>query len=489
MAALTKDELARTGIEGLDYVLEGGLPRNRMYLIQGDPGVGKTTLGLQFLLEGARKGEKGVYIALSETADELHAVARSHGWSLDGVHVQEIVELLPEEENTLFHASEVELGEATRRLLEAVRRFEPTRVVFDSLSEIRLMAQGGLRYRRQILALKQFFTGRNCTVLLLEDATTTENELQSLVHGVISLEQLAPVYGAERRRLRVIKLRGVKYRGGNHDYRIATGGLAVFPRLVAAEHRVDFQRDAVKCGLAGLDEMLGGGIEPGTSVLFMGPPGSGKSALAMHYLAAAARRDATATYYTFDEGLGTLVERSEKLGAPVRDLVAAGRLRLHQVDPAELTPGEFASSVVDSVERHGSRVIAIDSLNGYLTAMPEEKFLTVHLHELFSTLRQRGVLTIATLAQQGFIGAMSTPIEVSYLADALLLFRYYEAQGEVRRAISVVKKRSGLHQSAIRDFALGSGGFRIGEPLYAFRGVMTGVPVLVEPPGRPSKAE
>jgi circadian clock protein KaiC len=471
---------APTGIPGLDAVLAGGLPRDRMYLFQGDPGVGKTTVGLQFLRSGAAAGETGLYITLSETRAELLAVAASHGWSLDGIIIHELVaapDLAVAEDNTLFQPSEVELGETTREILAEIERVAPSRLVIDSLAEIRLLSQNALRYRRQILALKQFFGGRNLTVMLLDDQTAPESELQlqSIAHGVVKMEQLAPLYGAERRRLRVMKLRGVKFRGGFHDMKIDTGLVSVFPRLVAAEHHVEFKAERISTGLEGLDRLLGGGVDRGTTVLFMGPAGTGKSALASQVLAAASGRGEKTKLFAFEESLGTLFERSRALGIPIAELARKGTLSVQQVDPAELSPGEFVYLVRAAVDE-GVRVVAIDSLNGYLSAMPEEHFLSLQLHELFSYLRQLGVTVLLTLAQHGFVGNMASPIDLSYLADTVLLLRFFESDGEIRKAISVPKKRSGMHETAIREFSLGSDGIRVGEPLRHFRGLLTGVP-------------
>lgn len=479
MTERQKGATASTGIPGLDDVLAGGLPRDRMYLLQGDPGVGKTTIGLQFLRTGVASGDKGLYITLSETRNELLAVARSHGWSLDGIEIHELVpsgDLSPDD-NTLFQPSEVELGETTRDILGQIEKIAPARLVIDSLAEIRLLSQSPLRYRRQILALKQFFAGRKLTVLLLDDQTAPESELQlqSIVHGVIRMEQLAPLYGSERRRLRVTKLRGVKFRGGFHDMKIDTGLVSVYPRLVASEHRQEFAPEMVPSGIPQLDQLLGGGLDRGTTALAMGPAGTGKSAIAAQYLAAAAERGEKAVFFCFEEGMGTLIHRSEALGIPIRRLVADGRLEVRQIDPAELSPGEFAQTVRDSVDA-GARLIAIDSLNGYYTAMPEENFLILQLHELFSYLRQLGVTVVLTLAQHGFIGQMGTPLDVSYLADTVILLRYYESDGAIHKAISVPKKRSGFHENSIRELTLGPDGIRVGEALRGFRGLLTGVP-------------
>ena len=405
-----------TGVPGLDDILNGGLLSHRLYLIDGDPGAGKTTLALQFLLEGVHAGEKCLYITLSETKEELSAGAASHGWSLDGI---EIVELIAEESDldgesqvTMYHPSEVELTETTRRVLDAVEKTNASRIVFDSLSELRLLAQNSLRYRRQILALKQFFIGRKCTVLLLDDRTSegSDLQLQSIAHGVVSLDQLSPVYGAERRRLRVMKLRGSSFRGGYHDFTIREGGIVVFPRLVASEHSEPFDRERIKSGVTALDALLGGGPDRGTSTLLMGPAGSGKSTIAVQYAVAAAERGDHAVIFAFDESLATLKARTEALGIKFSEGLAAGQVKVQQVDPAELSPGEFVGLVRESVEKNNARVVVIDSLNGYMNAMPEEQFLTAQLHELLTYLGRQGVTTLMVVAQHGMVGAqMQSP--------------------------------------------------------------------------------
>jgi len=472
-----------TGNSGLDSILEGGFPSNRLYLIEGDPGTGKTTLALKFLLEGAASGERVLYVTLSETREEITDVAASHGWSLDGVDLYELIpsaeSLKTESQYTIFHPSEVEFTETTSAVLGEVERIQPRRVVVDSLSEMRLLARDPLRYRRQILALKQYFAGRQCTVLLLDDRTSTGSDLQvrSIAHGVLELEQIALDYGAERRRMRVVKLRGSRYRGGFHDFRIETGGVVVYPRLVAAEHRQEFPREMVTSGVAELDALLGGGLDRGTSTLILGPAGSGKSSIAAQFAATAAERGERAASFLFDEGVKTYISRASGLGREMKGQVEAGHMSLQQIDPAELSPGEFANSVRNAVDRDGARVVVIDSLNGYLQAMPDERFLTVQMHELLSYLNQKGVVTLLVLAQHGFMGAnMGTPVDVSYLADTVLMLRFFEARGEVRRAISVVKKRTGYHESTIREMRMSAGGIAVGAPLKDFQGVLTGVP-------------
>lgn len=475
-------ETISTGSAGLDDILGGGLDADRVYLIEGRPGSGKTTLALQFLLEGVRQGEPCLYITLSESERELRAVVARHGWSLAGIEIFELVQpdasLDPDQELTLFHPAEMELSETTKHILDRVAAINPKRVVFDSLSEMRLLSQNSLRYRRQILALKNFFAGRRCTVLLLDDLSSSSNDLQlhSIAHGVITLEQLALDYGAERRRLRVIKMRGMKFRGGYHDFTIETGGLAIYPRLVAAEHHKAFLGELTSTGSAEFDALLGGGIERGTSLLLIGGAGVGKSSIALTCGMAAAARGEKVGIFAFDEGLGTVFARATGLGMPLQKHVGSGNVCVQQIDPAELSPGEFAHIVRLSVQRDGVRVVIIDSLNGYMNAMPEERFLVLQMHELLSTLNQLGVITILILAQHGLMGPMQTPLDISYLSDAVVMLRYFEAEGRVRRAISVVKKRSGLHEDAIREFRLTPEGVKVGPPLTQFHGILSGVP-------------
>jgi circadian clock protein KaiC len=482
--AATGDDPPRisTGSDGLDNILGGGLDTDRLYLCEGRPGTGKTTLALQFLLEGARRGEATLYISLSETERELRLVAQRHGWSLDGISVFELVppeaSLDPNRELTVFHPAEVELGETMQLVFDRVAGLNPSRVVFDSLSEMRLLAQNSLRYRRQILTLKHFFTGRACTVLLLDDMSSKSDDLQlhSIAHGVILLEQVAVDYGTERRRLRVVKMRGMSFRGGFHDFTIKRGGLEIYPRLIAAEHRRDVSGGIIPSGNAGLDSMFGGGLERGTSVLLLGAAGVGKSSMALAYAIAAAGRGEHSVIYAFDEGRGTVAARAKALGLPLDEALETGLVRIQQIDPAELSPGEFASLVRRAVENDGARVVVIDSLNGYLSAMPDERFLILQMHELLSYLGQLGVLTILVLAQHGLVGPMQTPVDISYLSDAVLMLRYFEFEGTVRRALSVVKKRSGAHEQTIREFRLSPRGVTIGPPLKEFSGVFTGTP-------------
>ncbi|MDB5513110.1 MAG: putative circadian clock protein KaiC [Enterovirga sp.] len=470
-----------TGISGLDEVLCGGITPNRLYLLEGTPGTGKTTLSLQFLLTGAAEGQRCLYVTLSETADELRAAAATHGWSLDPIEIYELVSesgLDPETEQTILHPSELELGETVKEVIARVEEVKPTRVVFDSLSELRLLAQNPLRYRRQILALKQFFSKRSCTVLMLDDRTAEPGNLQlhSIAHGVISLEQAPREFGSERRRLRVIKMRGIKFRGGYHDMILETGGVQVFPRLIAAEHHAAFDPTPRSTGSAELDRLLGGGLVPGTNTLLLGPSGVGKTTSCMACVTAALERGERVTYYLFDEGLATVLARCATLGMDPRPYIESGRLAISQVDPAELSPGEFSSKVRKAVEEDGSSLVVIDSLNAYLHAMPGEEFLILQMHELLSYMNQLGVTTLLVLGQHGVVGEVRTDVDLSYLSDCVLLFRFFEAGGEVRTALSVVKSRVNAHERTIRELRLSSRGLQVGEALQDFEGILTGLP-------------
>lgn len=486
------DDRFQTGIEGLDDILAGGLPQECMYLLQGDPGSGKTTLALQFLLEGKRRGERGFYITLSESKRELEKVARSHGWALEGIPLLELSAMedmiRPEAQTSVFRPSEVDLRKVTKLLLEEAHKHKPVRVVFDSLSEFRLMAETPLRYRRQLLILKQEFARLGSTVLLLDDkmdqaGVKADPHVLSLSHGVMELEQYAPDYGIARRRMRVLKLRGSTFREGWHDYTIRKGGLCVFPRLVAAEHHAAFEREPVLSGVAELDLTLGGGLDRGTTALFMGPAGSGKSTLALQYAATMAAGGQKALVYTFDETRALLLARARALGLSLDGHIEAGRVIAQQVDPAELSPGEFAGRVRQGVER-GAKLVVIDSLNGYMNAMPGERYLNNQLHELTAYLNQQGVLTILVLAQHGLVSASEAPVDLSYLADTVLLLRYFEVGGEVRQALAVIKKRSGRHERRIRELVIEEGkGIRVGAPLSGFQGILSGAAV-VGPRGR-----
>jgi circadian clock protein KaiC len=477
---------ARTGIAGLDNVLGGGLSPGHVYLLEGHPGTGKTTIGLSFLLAGARAGERGLYVTLSETAQELHGSARSHGWTI-GEPI-EVFELVPPEslldadqQQSLLYSSDLELGETTRLIFEAVERFQPTRIVLDSLSEIRLLAQGSLRYRRQILALKHYFARRNVTVLLLDDLTsdTLDKTVHSVVHGVVKLEELAPDYGAERRRLRVMKYRGRSFRGGFHDFTIRTGGVAVFPRLVASEHRTTYDRSLMTSGVEELDRLLGGGMERGSSTLVLGPAGTGKSTFALQFVSAAIARGEKAAIFVFDEELGLLFARTRQLGFDLQAMRDSGALHIEQLDAAELSPGEFAHRVRDKVDRVRVQTVVIDSLNGYQASMPQENALILHMHELLQYLNRQGASTFLTVAQHGLVGDTRAPVDITYLADTVVLLRYFEALGEVRRAVSVIKKRAGSHEATIREFRIGATGLSLGQPLNEFDGVLRGVPSFV----------
>jgi circadian clock protein KaiC len=481
---------ATSGIAGLDDILRGGFPRNCMLLVAGAPGTGKTTLAIQFLLEGIGRGERCLYVTLSETRAEIEKVAGSHGWDLSNL---EITELVPSERNlsadsivTVFTPSALELGDTTEALIAAANEHRPQRLVIDSLAELRLIAQNPVRYRRQILALKQYFSGRDCTVLLLDDRAggADPDQVQTVAHGVILLEQIANQYGAERRRLRVCKMRGVAFRGGYHDFTIRTGGLDVYPRLVASEHTQEFVERDMPSGNAELDKLLGGGLPAGTSTLLLGPAGTGKSTVATQFARAAAAHGERAAMFIFDENVGTFRSRSRKLGLPIDTPLGDGSITIQQVDPAELSSGEFVAlvrHVVNGNDGTGrpAKMIVIDSLNGYLNAMPEDRFLTAQLHELLTFLGQQGVATILTLTQSGMVGSMSTPVDTTYLADNVVLFRFFEAGGWVRRAVSVVKKRNGYHERTIREIDMNERGVVIGEPLEGFQGVLTGVPTFI----------
>ncbi|MBU1385430.1 MAG: AAA family ATPase [Alphaproteobacteria bacterium] len=476
---------AEFGISGLDDILAGGLARDRLYLLEGNPGTGKTTAAMNFLMEGAARGERCLYITLSETEEELRATAASHHWSLDGIEIFELVppeSLLDEQQQqSLLYSSDLELGETTRMILDAVETANPARVVIDSLSEIRLLAQGSLRYRRQVLALKHYFARRGVTVLLLDDLTTDTNDktVHSVAHGVIQLQELAPEYGAERRRVRVIKYRGRRFRGGYHDFTIKTGGLEVYPRIVASEHRTSFDRSPLSSGSAELDQLLGGGLERGSSALILGPAGTGKSLFTINFAVAAVERGEKAALFIFDEELGLLFDRVKGLGIDLEAMRDAGSMIIEQVDAAELSPGEFAARVRRCVSEQKIGTVVIDSLNGYQAAMPQEQFLVLHIHELLQFLNRQGASTYLTVAQHGLVGDMKAPVDVTYLADTVILLRYFEAAGHVRRAVSVIKKRAGRHEKTIREYDIGPDGLTLGEPLHGFQGVLRGVPNFV----------
>jgi circadian clock protein KaiC len=475
--------VASTGVQGLDDILVGGLTRERIYLVEGTPGTGKTTLGLGFLLSGARERDPGLYITLAETKVELVAVAESHGWSLDDIHLVEMVPadgLGEDQEQTLLHPSEVELGETVRDIMAKVEQFKPARVVIDSLSELRLLAQTPVRYRRQILALKHFFASRQCTVLLLDDrsASGSDLQLQSIAHGVIMLEQTLSGFGAQRRRLHIVKMRGIRFRGGYHDFEIEPGGLCVYPRLVAAEHGSTYDDTPVSTGSDHLDSLLGGGLVPGTATLLSGPAGVGKTTATVQTMVSGLKRGDKASYFLFDERLPTLLKRSKSLGMDVAPFIEAGTLDLRAIDPAELSPGEFVGAVRDAVETFGTKIVVIDSLNAYLQSMPNEQFLVLQMHELLSYLGQKGIVTILILGLHGVTGDIRSDVDLSYLADTVLQLRYFEAYGEVRQAISVIKTRTARHERTIREFQITEQGLSVGETLRDFQGVLTGVPTF-----------
>ena len=479
---------ASTGITGLDNILQGGLIPHRLYLVEGMPGSGKTTLAFQFLLEGVKAGERVLYVTLSETEEEIKAVADSHGWNLDGITIRELVPsadtLQPAEQYTVFHPSEVELSDTTKRILDDVEKVKPSRLVFDSLSELRLLAGNPLRYRRQILALKQYFAGKRCTVMLLDDLTAAEHDLQvqSIAHGAMMLEHTLPAFGTARRRVSITKYRGSDFRGGFHDYLIRRGGLEVFPRLIAAEHRTDSSRERLASGLEGLDRLLGGGLERSTSTLIAGAAGTGKSTIAALFCARAAEEGKRSSLFVFDESAGTLFSRLSGLGIDLQRHVNEGTVSVTQVDPAELSPGEFVYRIRHAVEDDEAAIVVIDSLNGYLNSMPDEKFLVAQLHELLSYLGQRGVATVLVSAHHGLISSqLSAPVDASYLADSVVMLRYFESGGEVRQAISVVKMRGGEHERTIREFTMRDGHVGVGDPLRNYRGILTGVPVKDSP--------
>ncbi len=482
----TTQTKALTGVEGLDDVLAGGLTRRHVFLLEGSPGTGKTTIALQFLREGAERGEKCLYITLSETEEELRDSALSHGMEIaDAIKIFELVppeSLLDEDQRqSLLYSSDLELGETTRMIFEAFDKLQPHRVVLDSLSEIRLLAQSSLRYRRQILALKHFFSKTGATVLLLDDMTadTLDKTVHSIVHGVIHLEQLAPSYGSERRRLRVTKYRGQAFRGGYHDFIIRTGGISVFPRLRAVEHRASFERDTLKSGIAQFDQLLGGGIERGSSTLLIGPAGTGKSLFTLQFVKAAVQRGEKAAIFIFDEELGLLFSRTKAMDIDLEQYQRDGLIHIEQLDAAELSPGEFTQRVRDRVASFNAKTVVIDSVNGYQASMPEENALILHMHELLQYLNRQGTNTFVTVAQHGLVGDMKSPVDVTYLADTVILLRYFEALGKVRRAVSVIKKRTGWHEDTIREFRIGNTGLVLGEPLSGFQGVLRGVPTFV----------
>ena len=485
-----------TGVGGLDDVLSGGLTPGHVYLLEGNPGTGKTTIALSFLRAGAAAGERGLYITLSETEEELRAGAASHGWDLDkSIKIFELVPpeslLDPDRQQSLLYSSDLELGETAKTIFDAINREKPQRVVIDSLSEIRLLAQSSLRYRRQILALKHFLAKNGATVLMLDDLTsdTLDKTVHSVVHGVIRLEELVPDYGADRRRMRIMKYRGTRFRGGWHDFIIKTGGVNVFPRLVASEHHTKFDRAQINSGIPQLDNLLGGGIERGSSVLVLGPAGTGKSTFVFQYIDAAVKRGEKAAMFVFDEEIGLLFARTRAMGYDFEKMAAEGNLIIEQIDAAEISPGEFAHRVREKVGAAKAKTVAIDSINGYSAAMPNENSLVLHIHELLQYLNRQGATTLLTVAQHGLVGDMKSPVDVTYLADTVILLRYFEAIGRVKRAVSIIKKRTGWHEDQIREYRIGKGGLSLGEPLEDFQGVLKGVPNYVGKSGAASAPE
>jgi circadian clock protein KaiC len=468
----------------LDEILKGGFPENRLYLMLGNPGVGKTTIALQYLLEGARLGEQGLYIALSETRDEIASVARSHRWDIEKIAIFELSaleqQLAQESQNTVFHPAEIELNKTTQMLLRRIQEVKPKRLVLDSLSELRLLSDSALRYRRQMLSLKQFFAGQQMTVLLLDDHSADGGDLhvQSIAHGVITIEQVVSDYGSEKRRIKINKMRGLNFVGGYHDAMIVSGGMRVFPRLVASEHLRKGERGVMKSGLDSLDSLVGGGLDRGTSCLLLGPAGTGKSTIALQFAVAAAKRGEKVFMCLFEENIDTMMARAASVGLALNEHVESGKISIMEVDPAELAPGEFVHCVLDNVRARDSRIVVIDSLNGYMQAMPDVKFLNIQLHELLSFLNRQGVLSLMTVAQHGLVGQMQTPVDLTYLADTVILLRYFEQGGRIKKAVSVIKKRIGKHEDTIREFKIDDGGLRVGEPLEEFQGVLTGTPTF-----------
>ena len=487
MAKTLNPAFHQTGINGLDSILCGGLPKNRLYLMQGEPGAGKTTIAFQFLLEGIRLKEKCLYISFSESREELEAVANSHGWDISNIDLLELgsieEQLKPESQNTVFYPSEVEMNQTSKFLYAEVKRIKPQRVVFDSISEMRMLSESSLRFRRQMLSLKHFFATQNCTVLMLDDLTSSPKDLQvqSIVHGVINLLKFHPEFGNERRRLNIVKLRGINYLGGFHDYIIKRGGVDVFPRMISAQHAEKLTQKKFSSDLKELDSLLGGGLAAGTSTLFLGPAGTGKSTLAIQYAYAAVERGEKATVFAFEESIATLLARTSSIGMNIQKHLDSGMLTISKIDPAQLSPGEFAYKIRKAVLNDGVKLMVIDSLNGYLHAMPEEEFLTLQLHELLTFLGSQGVATLMVLAQQGMMGQMmNTPIDLTYLADSVVITRYFEVEGAVRKAVSVIKHRSGAHESTIREFSLSKEGITVGKPLTQFRGILTGIPEMTK---------
>lgn len=485
------DALAPTGITGLDEILRGGLPEHQMYFLQGDPGAGKTTLSFQFLLEGVRRGEKALYVTLSASSRDLERVARSHGWDISGIDIHEQFQTSTATDTTIFRPAEVELAKTVRAILDAIDAHQPDRVVIDSLGEIRLLSESALRYRKQLLTLKEFFRDRKITALVLDDRslTTRDSEVQGLAEGVIALSVSAPMYGNTKRSLEVVKMRGVAFRGGYHDFSIEKGGLVVYPRLTAGDFRNKITEGVVRSGVEGIDSLVGGGLERATTTMIMGPAGVGKSSLALQFVTNAASQGERVAFFIFEEHRSVFLKRAASLGFPVAQLIKDGRLLVHQIDPAEMSAGEFAFAVRHTVEHDECSIVVIDSLNGYFNAMPEEHYLTLHLHELLSYLTGAGITTILIVSQHGALGHVSSPVDVSYLADAVILLRYYESRGAFGRAISMLKKRTSAHEQTVREYRLSGQGVRVGAVLEEFRGILSGMQSPDEAPRKRSSRE
>lgn len=480
------NSIVSTGISGLDNVLRGGLPRGHLYLIEGDAGAGKTTLGLQFLIEGKRCGEQTLWVSLSETEAQLRGTAASHGWDLDGIVIFNPTRLesgVPDGDYSFFSPADIELSDITKTVVDVVERVNPSRVVFDPFSDVRMLARDPLRYRRQVLQLREYFMRRQCTVLLIQERTAegvSDPAAEGLVQGIITLYQNAPDFGRQRRRLRVLKLRGVDYRDGFHDAALVTGGMRIYPRLIAHEHALTLQREVVSTGIPTFDQMLGGGIDRGSSVLVLGPAGVGKSTLCNQFVIAEAHRGVKIAVFLFDETVRAFMARGESLDLPVGPLMESGQLLVRQIDPTEFSPGEFGHEVRRLVEDEHVKLLLIDSLNGFLNGMPDERHLSLHLHELLTYLSYQNVLTLLTMNQHGFMGEMvHAPVDISYLADVAVILRYFEAAGSVRRAASVLKRRSGAHEVDIREMSIARGGIKFGDVLTDFRGVLSGLPHYV----------
>ncbi|PRY06143.1 ATPase domain-containing protein [Paraburkholderia sp. BL25I1N1] len=471
--------LVLTGIPELDFVLRGGLPKYRLHLIEGAPGTGKTTIALRFLIDGVRNQESCLYVTFSESTDELVSAARTHGWDVGGI---DFFELVPDEaqaaqQQTVLLPAEIELDKTVQRIIARIEATHPDRIVIDSVSELRLLAHDPFIYRRQLSSLKRFLQGRCITTILLDDLRFNDDgELQSLVHGVISLSSSERDYGAGRRRLRIAKMRGTNLMSGWHDYALVTGEVLVFPSLIANDHTSDVRGAPLRSGSPGLDEILGSGLDRGTTTMLIGPSGAGKSSLALSYALAGARNGEHAAYFSFDEAYEIFVRRGQSLGLDPQPALASGQLAWQRMNPSRISPGEFVWAVRREVEDKNARVVVIDSINSYLSTMPEERSLIAQLHELLTYLNRRGVVTLLLLAQQGVLGDVENPVDLSFLSDTVLLLRFFEAAGQLRRAVTVIKRRTGAHDTAIHEFRLSGHGVEIGRPLRDLHGIFSGVP-------------